>query len=183
MTVKVGINGFGRIGRNYFRALVASGADLEVVAVNDLTDNKSLAHLLKYDSILGRFPGEVTSDETALYVNGKEIKAFAERDPANLPWGELGVDIVIESTGFFTKRDDAAKHLAAGAKKVIITAPASVPSTLALPPESDAPPITTAAITSSSRPIATVGSPDWSRGSGRPTRSRRRTRAGPPSPA
>ncbi|MDQ7992607.1 MAG: glyceraldehyde 3-phosphate dehydrogenase NAD-binding domain-containing protein, partial [Propionicimonas sp.] len=95
MSVKVGINGFGRIGRNYFRALVASGADIDVVAVNDLTDNKTLAHLLKYDSILGRFPGEVTYDEKALYVDGKEIKAFEERDPANLPWGELGVDIVI----------------------------------------------------------------------------------------
>ena len=124
MTVKVGINGFGRIGRNYFRALVAAGADLEVVAVNDLTDNKSLAQLLKYDSILGRFPGEVTADETALYVNGKEIKAFEERDPANLPWGDLGVDIVIESTGFFTDATKAKAHLDAGAKKVIISAPA-----------------------------------------------------------
>jgi len=124
MTVKVGINGFGRIGRNYFRALVASGADIDVVAVNDLTDNKSLAQLLKFDSILGRFPGEVTSDETALYVNGKEIKAFAERDPANLPWGELGVDIVIESTGFFTDAAKAKAHIDAGAKKVLISAPA-----------------------------------------------------------
>ncbi|HEY3549070.1 MAG TPA: type I glyceraldehyde-3-phosphate dehydrogenase, partial [Propionicimonas sp.] len=124
MTVKVGINGFGRIGRNYFRALVASGADIDVVAVNDLTDNKSLAQLLKYDSILGRFPGEVTSDETALYVNGKEIKAFAERDPANLPWAELGVDIVIESTGFFTDAAKAKAHIDAGAKKVLISAPA-----------------------------------------------------------
>jgi len=124
MTVKVGINGFGRIGRNYFRALVASGADIDVVAVNDLTDNKSLAQLLKYDSILGRFPGTVTSDESALYVNGKEIKAFAERDPANLPWGELGVDIVIESTGFFTDAAKAKAHIDAGAKKVLISAPA-----------------------------------------------------------
>src|SRR6185369_17605161 len=107
-----------------FRALVASGADIDVVAVNDLTDNKSLAQLLKYDSILGRFPGEVTSDETALYVNGKEIKAFAERDPANLPWGELGVDIVIESTGFFTDAAKAKAHIDAGAKKVLISAPA-----------------------------------------------------------
>ena len=125
MTVKVGINGFGRIGRNYFRALVASGADVEVVAVNDLTDNKTLATLLKYDSILGRFPGEVTSDESALYVDGKEIKAFEERDPANLPWGDLGVDIVIESTGFFTDATKAQAHIAAGAKKVLISAPAS----------------------------------------------------------
>ena len=124
MTVKVGINGFGRIGRNYFRALVASGADLDVVAVNDLTDNKTLAHLLKYDSILGRFPGEVSYDDDALWVAGKEIKAFAEKDPANLPWGELGVDIVIESTGFFTDAEKAKAHLAAGAKKVLISAPA-----------------------------------------------------------
>lgn len=124
MTVKVGINGFGRIGRNYFRALVASGADLDVVAVNDLTDNKTLAHLLKYDSILGRFPGEVSFDDDALWVDGKEIKAFAERDPAALPWGELGVDIVIESTGFFTDATKAKAHLDAGAKKVIISAPA-----------------------------------------------------------
>ena len=124
MTVKVGINGFGRIGRNYFRALTASGADLEVVAVNDLTDNKTLAHLLKYDSILGRFDGDVTYDADSLTVNGKEIKAFAERDPANLPWGELGVDIVIESTGFFTDATKAKAHIDAGAKKVLISAPA-----------------------------------------------------------
>ncbi|MDO5066601.1 MAG: type I glyceraldehyde-3-phosphate dehydrogenase [Propionibacteriaceae bacterium] len=124
MTVKVGINGFGRIGRNYFRALVASGADLEVVAVNDLTDNKTLAHLLKYDSILGRFPEEISYDDDAIIVGGKEIKAFAEKDPANLPWGELGVDIVIESTGFFTDGTKAKAHLDAGAKKVLISAPA-----------------------------------------------------------
>ncbi|MDO5084116.1 type I glyceraldehyde-3-phosphate dehydrogenase [Arachnia propionica] len=124
MTVKVGINGFGRIGRNYFRALVASGADLEVVAVNDLTDNKTLAHLLKYDSILGRFPEEISYDDDAIIVGGKEIKAFAEKDPANLPWGELGVDIVIESTGFFTDATKAKAHLDAGAKKVLISAPA-----------------------------------------------------------
>jgi glyceraldehyde 3-phosphate dehydrogenase len=124
MTVKVGINGFGRIGRNYYRALVAAGADLEVVAVNDLTDNRTLAHLLKYDSILGRFPGEVTYDEDAIYVDGKAIKAFAEKDPAALPWGDLGVDIVIESTGFFTDATKAKAHLDAGAKKVLISAPA-----------------------------------------------------------
>ena len=124
MTVKVGINGFGRIGRNYYRALVAAGADLEVVAVNDLTDHHTLAHLLKYDSILGRFPGEVTYDEDAIYVDGKAIKAFAEKDPANLPWGDLGVDIVIESTGFFTDATKAKAHLDAGAKKVLISAPA-----------------------------------------------------------
>ncbi len=124
MTVKVGINGFGRIGRNYYRALVAAGADLEVVAVNDLTDNHTLAHLLKYDSILGRFPGEVTYDDDAIYVDGKAIKAFAEKDPANLPWGDLGVDIVIESTGFFTDATKAKAHIEAGAKKVLISAPA-----------------------------------------------------------
>jgi len=124
MTVKVGINGFGRIGRNYYRALVAAGADLEVVAVNDLTDNHTLAHLLKYDSILGRFPGEVTYDDDAIYVDGKAIKAFAEKDPSALPWGELGVDIVIESTGFFTDGTKAKAHLDAGAKKVLISAPA-----------------------------------------------------------
>ena len=124
MTVKVGINGFGRIGRNYFRALVAAGADIEVVAVNDLTDNHTLAHLLKYDSILGRFPGEVTNNDDAIIVDGKEIKAFAEKDPANLPWGALGVDVVIESTGFFTDATKAKAHITAGAKKVIISAPA-----------------------------------------------------------
>ncbi|MDO5534725.1 MAG: type I glyceraldehyde-3-phosphate dehydrogenase, partial [Propionibacteriaceae bacterium] len=124
MTVKVGINGFGRIGRNYYRALVESGADVEVVAVNDLTDNKTLAHLLKYDSILGRFEGDVTFDDDSITANGKEIKAFAEKDPANLPWGDLGVDIVIESTGFFTDATKAKAHIDAGAKKVLISAPA-----------------------------------------------------------
>ncbi|GAB3406870.1 type I glyceraldehyde-3-phosphate dehydrogenase [Schumannella luteola] len=125
MSVKIGINGFGRIGRNYFRAALAKGSDLEIVAVNDLTDNKTLAHLLKYDSITGRLDAEVTYDENNIYVDGKAIKVFEERDPANLPWGELGVDIVIESTGRFTKADDAKKHIAGGAKKVIISAPAS----------------------------------------------------------
>ncbi len=124
MTVKVGINGFGRIGRNYFRALLDQGADLEVVAVNDLTDNKTLAHLLKYDSILGRFPGEVTYDEESITVDGKKIKVFEEKDPANLPWGELGVDSVIESTGIFTDATKAKAHIDAGAKKVLISAPA-----------------------------------------------------------
>ena len=124
MTVKVAINGFGRIGRNYFRALVASGADLDVVAVNDLTDNKTLAHLLKYDSILGRFPGEISYDDDSITVDGKEIKAFAEKDPAQLPWADLGVDIVIESTGFFTDATKAKAHIKAGAKKVLISAPA-----------------------------------------------------------
>ncbi len=125
LSVKIGINGFGRIGRNYFRAALAQGADIEIVAVNDLTDNKTLAHLLKYDSITGRLDAEVTYDDDSITVDGKEIKAFAERDPANLPWGELGVDIVIESTGFFTKAELAKKHIEAGAKKVLISAPAS----------------------------------------------------------
>jgi len=127
MAVKVGINGFGRIGRNVFRAAHAAGADLEFVAVNDLIDPATIAHLLKYDSILGRFPGEVEAGEGSISVDGEEIKVLSERDPAALPWGELGVEVVIESTGFFTARDDAAKHLEAGAKKVIITAPAKDP--------------------------------------------------------
>jgi glyceraldehyde 3-phosphate dehydrogenase len=127
MAVKVGINGFGRIGRNVFRAAQAAGADLDFVAVNDLVDAPTVAHLLKYDSILGRFPGEVEAGDGATSVDGKEIRLLSERDPAALPWGELGVDVVIESTGLFTARDDAAKHLAAGARKVIISAPAKEP--------------------------------------------------------
>ncbi len=127
MAVKVGINGFGRIGRNVFRAAKASGADIDFVAVNDLTDPATLAHLLKYDSILGRFPGKVELDGDTISVDGDELKVLSERDPAALPWGDLGADVVIESTGFFTARDDAAKHLAAGAKKVIISAPAKEP--------------------------------------------------------
>ncbi len=127
MAVKVGINGFGRIGRNVFRAAHAAGADLEFVAVNDLVDTGTMANLLKYDSILGRFPGEVAVSDGGLSIDGKELKVLSERDPAALPWGELGVDVVIESTGFFTKREDAAKHLDAGAKKVIISAPATDP--------------------------------------------------------
>ena len=123
MTVKIGINGFGRIGRNFLRAALAQGADLEVVAVNDLTDNKALAHLLKYDSVGGRLDADVSYDEDSITVNGKAIKVFEERDPANLPWGELGVDIVIESTGRFTNAADAGKHIQGGAKKVIISAP------------------------------------------------------------
>ncbi len=127
MAVKVGINGFGRIGRNIFRAAQAAGADLDFVAVNDLTDPGTLAHLLKYDSILGRFPGEVEAGEGSISVDGKELKVLSERDPAALPWADLGVEVVIESTGFFTARDDAAKHLDAGARKVIISAPAKDP--------------------------------------------------------
>jgi glyceraldehyde 3-phosphate dehydrogenase len=127
VAVKVGINGFGRIGRNLYRAASESDADLEIVAVNDLTDNDTLAYLLKYDSILGRYPGEVVVGDGVISVDGKDIVALSERDPANLPWSDLGVDVVIESTGFFTKREDAAKHLTAGAKKVIISAPAKEP--------------------------------------------------------
>ncbi|WP_151523290.1 type I glyceraldehyde-3-phosphate dehydrogenase [Serinicoccus kebangsaanensis] len=124
MTVRVGINGFGRIGRNFMRAVLASGADVEIVGVNDLTDNATLAHLLKYDSILGRLDGEVTSSEDEISVDGKAFKAFAEKDPAALPWGDLGADVVVESTGIFTDATKARAHLDAGAKKVIISAPA-----------------------------------------------------------
>ena len=127
MAVKVGINGFGRIGRNVFRAAQAAGAEIDFVAVNDLTDTASLANLLKSDSILGRFPGQVEAGDASISVDGKELKVLSERDPAALPWGDLGVDVVIESTGLFTARADAAKHLEAGAKKVIISAPAKEP--------------------------------------------------------
>ena len=123
MTVRVGINGFGRIGRNFIRAVLASGADIEIVGVNDLTDNETLAHLLKYDSILGRLDGEVTFSEDEISVNGKSFKAFAEKDPAALPWGDLGADVIIESTGIFTDATKAKAHLDGGAKKVIISAP------------------------------------------------------------
>jgi glyceraldehyde 3-phosphate dehydrogenase len=124
VTVRVGINGFGRIGRNFFRAVQASGADIEIVGVNDLTDNKSLAHLLKYDSILGRLPGEVTASGDSISVGGKSFAALEERDPSALPWKDLGADVVVESTGFFTDATKAKAHLEAGAKKVIISAPA-----------------------------------------------------------
>ena len=124
VTVRVGINGFGRIGRNFFRAVAASGADIEVVAVNDLTDNATLAHLLKYDSILGRFDGDVTSTDTDITAGDRTFKAFAERDPNNLKWGELGADVVLESTGIFTDATKAKVHVDNGAKKVIISAPA-----------------------------------------------------------
>jgi glyceraldehyde 3-phosphate dehydrogenase len=127
MAVRVGINGFGRIGRNVFRAAHESDADVEIVAVNDITDASTLGHLLKYDSVFGPFQGTVEVGEGALIVNGNEVKVLAERDPAALPWGDLGVDVVIESTGLFTKRADAAKHLEAGARKVIISAPATEP--------------------------------------------------------
>jgi glyceraldehyde 3-phosphate dehydrogenase len=139
MALKAGINGFGRIGRNVFRAAHARGEDIDWAGVNDITDTATLAHLLKYDSIMGPFPGTVEHTETGLIVDGDELRVFAERDPANLPWGEVGAEVVIESTGFFTKRDDAAKHLDAGAKKVIITAPATGPDvTLALGVNDDA---------------------------------------------
>ncbi|MFF7354642.1 MULTISPECIES: type I glyceraldehyde-3-phosphate dehydrogenase [Streptomyces] len=124
MTIRVGINGFGRIGRNYFRALLEQGADIEVVAVNDLGDTATTAHLLKYDTILGRLKQEVSHTADTITVDGHTIKVLSERNPADIPWGELGVDIVIESTGIFTKKDDAAKHIAGGAKKVLISAPA-----------------------------------------------------------
>ncbi|MEV0181438.1 MULTISPECIES: type I glyceraldehyde-3-phosphate dehydrogenase [unclassified Streptomyces] len=124
MTIRVGINGFGRIGRNYFRALLEQGADIEIVAVNDLGDTATTAHLLKYDTILGRLKQEVSHTADTITVDGHTIKVLSERNPADIPWGELGVDIVIESTGIFTKKEDAAKHIAGGAKKVLISAPA-----------------------------------------------------------
>jgi glyceraldehyde 3-phosphate dehydrogenase len=139
MALKAGINGFGRIGRNVFRAAHARGADIDWVGVNDITDTKTLAHLLKFDSILGPFQGEVDYTENSLVVDGDELRVFAERDPADLPWGDAGAEVVIESTGLFTKRDDAAKHLEAGARKVIITAPATEPDvTVALGVNDDA---------------------------------------------
>jgi glyceraldehyde 3-phosphate dehydrogenase len=124
VTVRVGINGFGRIGRNFYRAVKASSADIEIVGVNDLTDNATLAHLLKYDSILGRFPGDVTATEDEIAVDGKAFKAFAHRDPTKLPWGDIGADVVLESTGIFTDATKARVHIDGGAKKVIISAPA-----------------------------------------------------------
>jgi glyceraldehyde 3-phosphate dehydrogenase len=127
MAVRVGINGFGRIGRNIFRAAHEAGIDLEFVAVNDITDAGMLAHLLKYDSTYGRFPGTVEARDDAIAVDGSEVRVLSVRDPADLPWADLGVDVVIESTGLFTKRDAASKHLDAGAKKVVISAPATDP--------------------------------------------------------
>jgi glyceraldehyde 3-phosphate dehydrogenase len=124
VSIRVGINGFGRIGRNFYRALVAQGADVEIVGVNDLTDTKTLAHLTKYDSTLGRFPGEVSAEDDAIVIDGRRIPVSKQTDPAQLPWGDLGADIVIESTGHFTDAGKASAHRAAGAKKVIISAPA-----------------------------------------------------------
>src|ERR671915_482493 len=139
MALKAGINGFGRIGRNVFRAAHAAGADIDWVGVNDITDNETLAHLLKYDTILGPFPGEVEHTDDGILVDGDELRVFSERDPGALPWADAGAEVVIESTGLFTKRDDAAKHLEAEAKKVIITAPATEPDvTLALGVNDDA---------------------------------------------
>ncbi len=129
MAVRVGINGFGRIGRNVFRAAYERGADIEWLAVNDLVDPKTIAHLLKYDSNYGPFPGKVGATDSGFSVDGKEIRVLAERDPAALPWGELGADVVIESTGLFTDRENAGKHIDAGAKKVVISAPATNPDT------------------------------------------------------
>ncbi|ROR67012.1 type I glyceraldehyde-3-phosphate dehydrogenase [Agrococcus jenensis] len=128
MTLKVAINGFGRIGRNFVRAALAQGADIDVVAVNDLTDNKTLAHLLKYDSVAGVLGAEVAADEGSIRVGDDQFRGFAERDPSKLPWGDLDVDVVIESTGRFTKVEDASAHLTAGAKKVILSAPAKGPA-------------------------------------------------------
>jgi glyceraldehyde 3-phosphate dehydrogenase len=125
VTIRVGINGFGRIGRNFFRAVLAQGADIEIVGVNDLASNDVLAHMLKYDSVLGRLDAHVSYDEETISVDGRRFRAMAETDPAKLPWGELGADVVIESTGRFTKAEDARKHIDAGAKKVIISAPAT----------------------------------------------------------
>ena len=139
MPLKVGINGFGRIGRNAFRAAQARGADIDWVGVNDITDTKTLAHLLKYDSILGAYPGEVQATDTGIVVDGKELRVLAERDPGALPWADLGAEVVIESTGLFTDRENASKHLEAGAKKVIISAPAKGPDvTLAIGVNDDA---------------------------------------------
>ena len=129
MAVRVGINGFGRIGRNVFRAAYERGADIEWLAVNDLVDPKTIAHLLKYDSTYGPFPGEVEATTSGLRVDGREIRVLAERNPGSLPWGDLGADVVIESTGLFTDRENASKHLDAGAKKVVISAPATNPDT------------------------------------------------------
>ncbi|MFN2617612.1 MAG: type I glyceraldehyde-3-phosphate dehydrogenase [Thermoleophilaceae bacterium] len=139
MALRAGINGFGRIGRNVFRAAHARGADVDWVGVNDITDTETLAHLLKHDSVLGPFPGQVEASEGGIAIDGRELRVFAERDPAALPWGDVGAEVVIESTGLFTDRESAAKHLDAGARKVIISAPATSPDvTLALGVNDDA---------------------------------------------
>ena len=137
MALRAGINGFGRIGRNVFRAAHERGDDIEWVGVNDITDTKTLAHLLKYDSVLGLFPGEVEASETGIVVDGRELRVTAERDPAALPWGDAGAEVVIESTGLFTDRENAAKHLEAGARKVVISAPAKGPDVTLVPGVND----------------------------------------------
>jgi glyceraldehyde 3-phosphate dehydrogenase (phosphorylating) len=137
MALRAGINGFGRIGRNAFRAAHEQGADIDWVSVNDITDTKTLAHLLKYDSVLGTFAGEVEATENGLVVDGDELRVFAERDPADLPWGDLGAEVVIESTGLFTDRENASKHLEAGARKVVISAPAKGPDVTLVPGVND----------------------------------------------
>jgi glyceraldehyde 3-phosphate dehydrogenase (phosphorylating) len=137
MALRAGINGFGRIGRNAFRAAHEQGADIDWVGVNDITDTKTLAHLLRYDSVLGPFPGEVEATETGIVVDGDELRVFAERDPANLPWSDAGAEVVIESTGLFTDRENAAKHLGAGARKVVISAPAKGPDVTLVPGVND----------------------------------------------
>jgi glyceraldehyde 3-phosphate dehydrogenase len=137
MALKAGINGFGRIGRNLFRAAHAQGADIDWVGVNDITDTETLAHLLRYDSILGPFPGEVEASGAGLRIDGKELRVFGERDPGALPWGDVGADVVIESTGLFTDRENASKHISAGAKKVIISAPAKGPDVTLVPGVND----------------------------------------------
>ena len=137
MAVKVGINGFGRIGRNVFRAALERGADIEWVGINDITDTATLAHLLKYDSVMGPFPGEVEASDAGLRIDGREIKVFSERDPAALPWGDAGAEVVIESTGLFTDRENASKHIEAGARKVIISAPAKGPDATLVPGVND----------------------------------------------
>jgi glyceraldehyde 3-phosphate dehydrogenase len=137
MALRAGINGFGRIGRNVFRAAFERGDDIEWVGVNDITDTKTLAHLLKYDSVLGPFPAEVEASDNGIVVDGKELRVTAERDPAALPWGEVGAEVVIESTGLFTDRENASKHLEAGARKVVISAPAKGPDVTLVPGVND----------------------------------------------
>ena len=137
MALKAGINGFGRIGRNLFRAAHAQGAEIDWVGVNDITDTATLAHLLKYDSILGPFPGQVEATDTGLRIDGKELRVFGERDPGALPWGDVGAEVVIESTGLFTDRENASKHIDAGARKVIISAPAKGPDVTLVPGVND----------------------------------------------
>ena len=163
MSATIGINGFGRIGRNYLRAALAQGSTLDIVAVNDLSDTKSLATLLKYDSVNGRLNADVTYDDSHVIVNGKKIKVLAERDPALLPWGELGVDIVIESTGRFTKVTDAQKHIDAGATKVLISAPGTdVHGTFVMGMKPTTPQPTTSSRTRRARLTVSLLSPRYS---------------------